>query len=236
VLQPGKRRTAEWSLPARQMVNRTELALSDAAEWLGDWHPLAEQLGSADGLVNLGSVSTLLGNGPISNLQSLRSFLAAYQSEILIPIELPAIHAAHSHASRHELRELLALDQSLHSAAVPQELAGASRRVGQFQLRKLRPLRDERLLQRYLAAVEEGRAHGWHTLVFGLTMALYSLPLRQGLLGYAQQSTRGFIYTAARSLHLSEARCREVYDELCAGLPDAVAALLGQNPLQAGSP
>ena len=42
------------------MVKQTQVALSDAAEWLGDWHPLAEQLGSADGLVSLGSVSTLL--------------------------------------------------------------------------------------------------------------------------------------------------------------------------------
>ena len=35
------------------MVNRTQLVLKDATEWLGDWHPLAEQLGSADGLVTL---------------------------------------------------------------------------------------------------------------------------------------------------------------------------------------
>jgi hypothetical protein len=32
-------------LPTEDMVNQTQLALSDAAEWLGDWHPLAEQLG-----------------------------------------------------------------------------------------------------------------------------------------------------------------------------------------------
>ena len=42
------------------MIKQTQLALSDAAEWLGDWHPLAEQLGSTDGLLALGSVSSLL--------------------------------------------------------------------------------------------------------------------------------------------------------------------------------
>ena len=42
------------------MPKGRQLALTDATEWLGDWHPLAEQLGSADGLVELGSVSSLL--------------------------------------------------------------------------------------------------------------------------------------------------------------------------------
>jgi hypothetical protein len=36
---------------ALNMVNGTQLSLNDATEWLGDWHPLAEQLGSTDGLV-----------------------------------------------------------------------------------------------------------------------------------------------------------------------------------------
>lgn len=93
-------------------------------------------------------------------------------------------------------------------------------------MQKLRPLRDQRLLQRYLQAVEEGHAHGWHTLVYGVTLAIYSLPLRQGLLGYAHQTTRSFIYSAARSLELSEHQCRALFDELCVGLPSAIEELL----------
>jgi urease accessory protein UreF len=96
-------------------------------------------------------------------------------------------------------------------------------------MRKLRPLRDDRVVQRYLNAVESGEAHGWHTLVYGLTLAVYSLPLRQGLLGYAHQTTRGFIYSAARMLQLSERQCRALFDSLCTGLPEAVEALLVQE-------
>jgi urease accessory protein UreF len=210
------------------VVKQTQLALSDAAEWLGDWHPLAEQLGSADGLVALGSVSASLRLVPVYSLPSLCVFLQDYQARILLPLELPAIHSAYGHATRHELRELVALDQSLNRQAILSELAAASRRVGQSQLRKLRPLRDERVIQRYLHAVESGEAHGWHTLVYGLTLAVYSLPLRQGLLGYAHQTTRGFIYTAARMLRLSERQCRALFDSLCANLPEAVEALLAQ--------
>ena len=213
-------------LPTDDMVKQTQLALSDAAEWLGDWHPLAEQLGSADGLVTLGSVSASLRLVPVHDLPSLRHFLRHYHSRILLRIELPAIHGAHSHAARHEVRELVALDQALATQPILSELAAASRRVGQSQLRKLRPLRDDRVVQRYLQAVECGEAHGWHTLVYGVTLAVYSLPLRQGLLGYAHQTTRSFIYSAARMLRLSERQCRAVFDSLCAGLPEAVDGLL----------
>jgi len=210
------------------MVMQTQLALNDAAEWLGAWHPLAEQLGSTDGLVTLGSVSASLRLAPVLNLPSLRQFLRDYQSRILLPLELPAIRSAHGHATRHEVRELVALDGHLAAEPILQAFAAASQRVGQHQLRKLRPLRDERVVQRYLQAVESGKADGWHTLVYGLTLAVYSLPLRQGLLGYAHQTTRGFIYSSARMLRLSEHQCRALFDALCAGLPEAVEALLAE--------
>jgi len=210
------------------MVKQTQLALNDAAEWLGDWNPLAEQLGSADGLVALGSVSASLRLAPVHNLPSLRQFLRGYQSQVLLPFELPAIQHAHGHAARHEVRELVALDRRFAAEPVLRAFAPASRRVGQYQLRKLRPLRDERVVQRYLRAVESDQAEGWHTLVYGLTLAVYSLPLRQGLLGYAHQTTRSFIYSGARMLCLSEHQCRALFDTLCADLPQAVEALLAQ--------
>lgn len=211
------------------MAKEPQVALSDPAEWLGDWHPLAEQLGSTDGLVTLGSVSALLRLGPVRDLRSLRSFLRGYVEGILLPLELPAIQSAYGHAARHEVRELVALDQQLAATPLLKEFSGPSRRVGQSQLQKLRPLRDQRVVQRYLQAVEGGQAHGWHTLVYGLTLSIYSLPLRQGLLGYAQQTTRGFIYSAARSLRLSERQCRRLFDELYEALPGAVAELLRQR-------
>lgn len=208
------------------MVKQAQLALSDAAEWLGDWHPLAAQLGSTDGLVELGSASASLRLEPVHDAASLAAFLESYQERILFPVELPAIHAAHGHAAHHELRELIALDRRLSQEPVLDQFASASCRVGQGQLRRLRPLHDERMIRRYLQAVESGAAFGWHTLVYGLTLEIYSLPLRQGLLGYAQQCTRGFIYSAARALKLSEHQCRDLFDRLCSPLPEALEHLL----------
>ena len=211
------------------MSIRSQLALREAAEWLGDWHPLADQLGSSDGLATLGSVSALLQLPPVTSLISLERFLNEYHQRVLLPCELPAIQSAHEHALRNELRELVALDQQMAGEPVLQSISEASRRVGFAQLQKLRPLRDERMVQRYLRSIEAGEAHGWHTLVYGLTLAIYSLPLRQGLLGYAHQSTRSFIYSGARMLRLSEFQCRELFDRLSVHLPGAVSDLIVQR-------
>src|ERR1039458_1121081 len=134
------------------MVTQTQLSLNDAAEWLGDWHPLADQLGSADGLVTLGSVSASLRLAPVHDLPSLRQFLRDYQSQILLPFELPAIQSAHGHAADHEVRELIALDRRLAAEPILLNFAPASRRVGRSQLQKLRPLRDHPALQRHREA------------------------------------------------------------------------------------
>jgi urease accessory protein UreF len=204
-------------------------ALGEPADWLGDWHPLAEQLGSANGLIALGEASASVQAAPVRDLPSLRNFLRTYQKEILLPIELPAIQRAFDHASRHEVRELAEFDRELAKEPTLKFFSEASKRVGQAELLKLRPLRDERIVKRYLEAVDRGEAHAWHTLVYGLTLALYSLPLRQGLLGYGYQTTRGFIHAAAKPLQLSEMNCRSLLEELCSNLPAAVEELIAQR-------
>jgi urease accessory protein UreF len=187
----------------------------DPAEWLGDAHPLVAQLGTAEGLASMHALGNSLTVKPITSLAALRGFLQAYHEKILLPHELPAIQTAFNHSSRNEVRELIAFDQELANEPMLRDFARASHRVGRDQLQRLRPLRDERMVQRYLTAVESGQAHGWHTLVYGMTLVLYSLPSRQGLLGYAHQTTRGFIHAAALGLELKEMECRALFDELC---------------------
>lgn len=192
---------------------------TDPAEWLGDAHPLVAQLGTADGLASLHALAESLTARPINSIAALREFLRAYHERILQPHELPAIRAAYEHISRNEVRELIAFDQQLTAEPALKNFAPASQRIGREQLQKLRPLRDERVVQRYLAAVESGQAHGWHTLVYGMTLVLYSLPLRQGLLGYAHQTTRGFIHAAARTRGWKESECAALFAEFSANLP-----------------
>ncbi|SRR5581483_10813423 len=208
------------------MVHPKKQARFEALEMLGDLHPLLEQLGSTEGLVTLAGASESLSVPRVDSVPALRRFLQNYHSRILKPLELPAIRSAFFHATRGELRELVELDVEISQEPLLRNFAQASRRVGQAQLQRLRPLRDQRLLQRYLACVDEGRAHGWHTLVYGVTLAVYSLPLRQGLLGYAQQTTSGFIRSASDGHNFSEAATQALFQELWTPLAGAIDSLL----------
>lgn len=201
------------------MHHYADIVNADAEQLLGEWHPLVEQLGSTEGMLPLSSASEMLRLPRVTNMDSLVEFLETYKTRILIPIELPAIMRAFLHASRHETRELIAFDRSLERESSLDEFAAASQRVGRNQLRRFRPLRDHRLLQRYLNAVEEKRARGWHTLVFGITLSIYSLPVRQGLVFYERQTLRGFIHASSNPLRLSIFECRKILDHLCSDLP-----------------
>ena len=208
------------------MTSESKIAAIETAELLGDPHPLLDQLGPADGLATLDSAPAALQFARVRDLPSLRTFLRIYQNEILLPLEWPSILKAHGHASRFEPRELIALDGQLASEPALRDFAVASCRVGQRQLSKLRPLRDERFIKRYLSAIESGQARGWHTLVYGISLAIYSLPLRQGLLAYAERTLGGFIESAAGPLRLTETDCEGLLAEVCGELPGAMELLL----------
>lgn len=212
-------------------LNQSEAEAGEAIQLLGECHPLLEQLGAADGLFTLSGMAAALRLPGVDSLDGLRRFLEAYQSQVLLPFDLPAIWRAHQHASRNELRELVALDLEVARQSRHQDFASASRRVGRSQLQRLRPLRDERIVQHYLQAVEQDHAQAWHTLVYGLTLAIYSLPVRQGLLNYARQTLGGFIQAAARPLRLSATECETLLEELCARLVDQVEVLFPKCPV-----
>ena len=217
------------------MIVETKVAPSSPAELLGDAHPLLEQLVGAEDLAVNGVVADAMELRRVSDVPSLRSFLDAYRAQVLVPVELPAIVAAHGHTARGELQELLALDERLAKDTAIRKFALASCRVGQRQLSRLRPMRDQRLVQRYLAAIAEGRARGWHTLVYGVSLAMFSLPLRQGLQNYIEQTTRGFIESSARTLRLAETDCDALLREQSAHLPCDIEFALRSSPVRHAS-
>src|SRR5947207_15625467 len=94
----------------QRMLNQNKPLSEQGVELLGECHPLVEQLGSADGLLTLAGVAASLRLPEVDSLESLAAFLEAYQTQLLLPLEWPAICRAHHHASRNEARELIALD------------------------------------------------------------------------------------------------------------------------------
>jgi urease accessory protein UreF len=191
----------------------------------GDPALLRECLGSPDGLGTLGLAVWSAGTHPVTNAADLERFVARYSGSMLLPLELPAIQRAHRHAAGYQVRELLEFDRDLAQEPALADFAFASQAVGRGYLRRLRPLRDVRLLRRYERAVQDGTAAGWHTLVYGAVLSVYSLPLRQGLLSYALQTVNGFIEAGSSRLQLRVSDQRRLQERLLAPLPDAVQAV-----------
>ena len=193
----------------------------------GDPGLLLAHLSAPDEAGALSLAALALPQQGIRSLSALRGFLEEYRRELLVPVELPAIRQAWLHASRYETRELIALDRKLADEPRLKEFAAASYRVGQRQLNRLRPLRDLRLVNRYREAIERGQAHGWHTLVYGVALNVFSLPLRQGLAAYASRTLFGFIERVARPLALTTGQCADLHERACAPLPPVLKDLLG---------
>lgn len=206
-----------------------------AAERLaGDLHPLAACLASPATARNARAFAARMPR--VFDRHSLRAFLRWYREELLLPVELPAIRNAWGHFARYEPRELIEFDLLLARDPRIRPFAAASRAVGRSQLRRLLPMRDQRLVRRYYRAVEAGRANGWHVLVYGVVLGLFSLPLHQGVLTYARQTMAGFIGRAAGPLGLRLAESEELLLETTtpvagtlrpdAGRPDRQPTLL----------
>ena len=208
---------------------QTKIAAIEVENLLGDLHPLVEQIGSADGLKLAGAVTASLHLNGLKDFSALKNFLAHYRTQLLAPIELPLICQAHQRASRNEFCELISLDQQIACDARLDFFASASKRVGQIQLERLRPLRDQRGLQRYLRAVDSGEAHGWHTLVYGITLASFSFPLRQGLQNYARQTLQGFVRSSGSARRFSPQKCEMLLEEMVATIPAIIDGLFANS-------
>lgn len=197
------------------MLQTAQTVRSRAIHWLGDWHPLVRQIGIASGA----TVTLPASNGQVRDLNSLRDFLSSYKTDVLILAELPTVHKAYLHAMKNEFRELRELDQRLSSEEWLKPYRECSRHAGHVHLERLGPLRDQRLVQRYRDAVRSGNACGWHMLVAGIVLSLYSIPPRQGLMDYAVHTLWNAVGQASRAIALPANDAESLVRELTADLP-----------------
>ncbi len=228
----GERLRNQAQRKSRSPVGRPSLAFSqmtpairsdpDAAGFLGDVRSLVAQVGRPDGEA---SAPLPLASSRVDTVPALRAFLTSYREDVFVAEEWPVIVRSHALAGAGQARELIALDREWSARARRQEFSESSFRVGQRQLGKLRPFKDQRVVQRYLAAIEAGEAHGWHPLAYGVVLAVFNLPLRQGLVNYAVQTLGGFVDAAVHSHRLPEGECAAVLDEVCAALPNGLPPL-----------
>jgi len=193
----------------------------------GGQHPYAAQLDALEGVLCVDSIARALGTARAQTTLELSVLLERYRVTLLEPVELHAVAAAHRHAARGEALELIALDEAL-AGTHPEwlQLAPASQRFGTDHLKRLQPLRDERVVQRFLDAAREGRAPANHPVVFGLTMAVFSIAPRQGLADYAQSALESVVATAAGKLKLTQADRNDLINRSQTRLPEAIERMV----------
>jgi len=215
------------------MKPHLDIARAEAIRWLGDWHPLVRQIAPGEGVTRPESAPPPRESQAATGAASLCAFLQDYKVRILLPFELPAVRLACEHTQRTQTDELLALDRALAAAPWLQPYAQDSRVAGRLHLERLKPLRDQRGIRRYILAVEAGEANGWHFLIAGAALGLYSLPLRQGLMDYALHTFWNAVGQAAGSTGLSGDAAAALVRELAADLPLRIQAMLPPAPLVA---
>ena len=221
-------------------TSRTEQVLIESAQpqgaVLGELRAALEQLGSSEALINLEAAAGAVAHGNVSDWETFRNFITTFKLNVVCEHELPTIFRAYSHASANECRELIELDQRIAEGQSGVPFAEASRRIGQLQLKWLAPLRGERVVARYNAAVQEGKAAAWHTLVYGVTLAVYSIPVRQGLIGYATQILRRYIESAASAFGVGADEQDKLLNGVSADLPQQVERVLNSDRHSTVSP
>ena len=138
----------------------------------------------------MSSTTSTLGNLPTGVRHPytalLESLPCVADRRLVEVVELPAIAAAWRHATANESRELAELDQATLSNPDFAAHTEISCELGHEFMNRLLPLRDARILKRHAEAIENGDAPGSHLIVFGLMLAVFSVPPRQALLDYAQ--------------------------------------------------
>ncbi len=210
---------------ARRLTMIRQQVFTTAGELCPPEPPHASQLAVLHSIYPLAAALAAVGMPRLSCRANAALFLERY-AERVCPVELAVVQQAFTHAASGHSRELIALDQSLPKLAELRELAGASALAGRLQSEHLRPLRDERLMQRYWEAVEGGAVSGHHWVVFGMTLALYSVPLRQGLLGFGRETLAGLSIAAGKQLVLPETDLAEPLASATERLPSVVEGVL----------
>lgn len=155
----------------------------------------------------------------VTNIQNLRNFLARYEKEVFCCIELPAVHSAYWFANRGQFKELLSLDAKLTASPALQCFSEESLYVGRQHLRMLKPMYDQRMLQRFRKCVINGEAKGWNPIVFGVFLSIHSVPVREGLLQFGRQTWSGFINGIKNKKGFLESECLELLDHYVDRLP-----------------
>lgn len=96
------------------------------------------------------------------------------------PADCTALGNAYEYASANDIERLLKVDNFIHSMKLVKEIREASSRSGTQLLRCIHSfIGSSDILNRYLAAIKEGKAYGPYPVALALATSIFSIPKRK---------------------------------------------------------
>jgi urease accessory protein len=162
--------------------------------------------------------------GLVSDADSMQRHILTHVWPALINFDLPVVRLAQAAAQSHNHGALLELDAIVDATKATRELREASRTTGRQRLRAFLAVDASPVLAAFAQAVEEDRAQGHHTVVFGAGMA--ALPVNALLTSWAYQTLSGICLASPKILRIGQDAAQRVLTAVLAPMETGIARSL----------
>jgi urease accessory protein len=162
--------------------------------------------------------------GLVTDADSMQRHILAHVWPALVHFELPVVRLAQEAARKLDHAALVELDDIVDATKATRELREASRATGRQRLRALIAADSSPALVAFAQAVEEDRAHGHHSVVYGIGMA--ALPVNALLTSWAYQTLSGVCLASPKLLRIGQDAAQRVLTTVLAPMEAGIARSL----------
>jgi urease accessory protein len=198
--------------------------MTDALPWLARLLQVNDSAFPTGGYAHSYGFEQVVALGLVTDADSMQRHILAHVWPTLIHFELPVVRLAQASALAHDEGALLELDSIVDATKATRELREASRATGRQRLRALLGADASPMLALFAKAVEEGRARGHHSVVFGIGMA--ALPLPALLTSWAYQTLSGLCLASPKLLRIGQDSAQRVLTAALAPMEEGIARSL----------
>lgn len=156
--------------------------------------------------------------------QSMAQYLENHLWPMLVHFELPVVRFAQEAALVENESALLELDACVDATKTARELREASRATGRRRLHALSESGASPILKAFTLHVNEGRANGHHSVVYGIGLA--SMPQRALLTSWAFQTMSAVCLSAPKLLRIGQDAAQRVLTKSLLNIDDKITQSL----------
>lgn len=192
--------------------------------WLARLLQVSDSAFPTGGYANSYGFEQIVRFGLVHDPESIANYLKNHLWPMLVNFELPVIRFAQQAALQNDLYHLIDLTFCVEATKTARELREASRSTGRRRLHAFRETAPSPIVAAFAEAVEEGRAHPHHAIVYGL--GLTQLPQEALLISWAYQSLNAVCLSAPKLLRIGQDAAQRVLTGALIDMTDQVTRSL----------